>query len=146
MESHASFPPAFKQAARTLLLAAHRGVGSAGAAQQRGSRRSAGRARTRASKARQRGAPSGAASAADAATGAAQLARLPRELLHAILAQAAYPVSAWRPQMDGGRALATVRAWQPPSESEEEDAYSDEEGFSDADEEFSDSDAGEWGI
>ena len=98
-ERHAAFPPAFKQAARTLLLAAHRGASAAGAVQQKGKR----------SGSSARGAGGGRT-----ATGIVQLARLPCELLHAILAQAAYPVSAWRPQMEGGRVLDEVRAWQGP--------------------------------
>ncbi len=69
MGRHASFPPAFRQAARTLLLVAHRGASAAG----------------------------------KSSAGAAQLARLPRELLLVVLAHAAYPLSAWRPQMEGGR-------------------------------------------
>ena len=45
-----------------------------------------------------------------AGAGAAQLGRVPAELLHAILAHAALPLSAWRPEMPAGRVLQNV--WQ----------------------------------
>lgn len=37
--------------------------------------------------------------------GAAQLGRLPREVLHVILEHAAFPLSVWQPQMASGRAM-----------------------------------------
>ena len=63
--NHGSFPPAFRAAGRTLLLAAHRSTAEVAG-------------------------PGGGAS----------LGALPQPLLHAILARAAYPLSAWRPSID----------------------------------------------
>lgn len=67
--SHATFPPAFRAAARALLLAARRSAQPAAAGSSEGN--------------------GGAA--------AATLGALPEPLLHSILSHAAYPLSAWRP-------------------------------------------------
>lgn len=88
-ERHASFPPAFRDAARTLLLAAHRG-------------------------ARRPVPPTGGTAA-----GLALLGRLPAELLHRIIERAAYPLSRWRPAMEGGRWLKAVQAFDPNAFQEE---------------------------
>ena len=69
---HSAFPAAFRAAARTLLLVAHRG-------------RSARSRNTRAGHA-----------------GAALLGALPPGALLHVLAQAAYPLSAWKPALEGG--------------------------------------------
>lgn len=52
--------------------------------------------------------------------GAAQLARLPPDVLHSILAQAAYPVSAWAPRMPSGQVLLEVAEFVEEVLAEEE--------------------------
>ena len=103
-EIHAAFPPAFKRAACTLLLVAHRGAALAAAAD---------------------------ADADAPPSGAAHLARLPAELLLRILARAAYPLSPWRPEMDGGHVLEEVRRWEPPYDSDLDGPYGYHEYYGD---------------
>lgn len=75
--THASFPPAFRAAARALLLVAQRGGSSA---------------------------PTPASAAA------AGLASLPTGGLQHVLRLAAYPLAAWKPQVEGGTVLEGI--WQ----------------------------------
>lgn len=59
--------------------------------------------------------------AGDDGVPAAALGALPEPLLRAILSHAAYPLSAWRPAMEGGRALeqAQQQQQQPQEEPQE---------------------------
>ena len=147
-EAHATFPPAFKEAARTLLLAAHRGAtlaasdasGAAGAgdgaaaAGDRSAGSSDGAAGAGGSAAGGGGSAAGAGDS-KAGAGALHLGCLPRELLHGILAHAAYPLSEWAPQMEDGSWLEEVQAWEPL---DSEGAYDDGYGYGDGDDSDSD--------
>ncbi|PRW56085.1 hypothetical protein C2E21_5101 [Chlorella sorokiniana] len=85
-DSHSHFPPAFRQAAQTLLLA-HRHASTAPAAAAGGSGRGSGWSRAK----RRRG----AAQVQQQAERPNALALLPTELLMQVIGHAAYPLSAW---------------------------------------------------
>lgn len=91
---HVCFPPAFRAAARTVLLAAHRASSTAGAQSQRPGLRPRH--------------PAQPAAQEPPSASAAGLALLPPELLHHVLRLAAYPVSAWRPRIQEGRMLGEI--------------------------------------
>lgn len=95
--THSSFPPAFKAAARSLLLAANRSrTAAARAAAACRSRRSQ-RLRDR------------TAAAAGSHEGVSPLGTLPPGVLLHVLGLSAYPLSAWKPEPDGGSLWQTLR-------------------------------------
>ena len=90
--SHGRFPPAFRAAAKALLLVAHRGAAVAAAEQEAGVQQAA------------------AAELPDQPMDAALLAQLPEDALLHIIRQAAYPLSAWQPAVDMERAESMAQS------------------------------------
>ncbi|KAL4437517.1 hypothetical protein ABPG77_003498 [Micractinium sp. CCAP 211/92] len=95
--THSHFPRAFQAAARSLLLVAHRGSAHAAHVAAAGGRRRSQRLRDR------------AAAAAGSHEGACLLGMLPPGVLLRVLGLAAYPLSAWRPEPDGGKVWQMLR-------------------------------------
>lgn len=84
--AHAIWPPAFKAAVQTLLLAAHRLSTGGGASSGRPSR---------AERAARRALLAAGGPQAEAGGGGATLGALPQELLLRVAERAAFPMSAW---------------------------------------------------